>query len=142
MPALGLELLMRADLHDSLPVEYDDEVGHSHSGKPVRHEDCDLAGITGAPGRLGVAFEQHVFRFGVERGGGLVQEQEQRVVAHKTPRESQFLPLSERHLDTPGPVGAQLRLKAGGESGDDFAGAGTIDCGYHRALIVQPGHIT
>ena len=39
LPALGHELVVRADLDHAGAVEDDDEVGHAHGGEAVRHED-------------------------------------------------------------------------------------------------------
>ena len=79
---------MRADLGDSGAGKYDDEIGHPHRGKSVRHEDRDpsvtiarvsvasRADLIVAAGGGGVAFEQRVLRLGVEGGCRLVEHQE------------------------------------------------------------------
>ena len=54
-----------------------------------------LAPVT-APGCGGIALEQRVFGLGIERGGGLVQDQQQWLIAHEAARQGQLLPLAER----------------------------------------------
>ena len=47
----------------------------------------------------GVALEQRVLGLGVERRGRLVEDEQQRLVAHEAARQRELLPLAERHLD-------------------------------------------
>src|SRR4029453_5936056 len=49
-------------------------------------------------GRAGVALEQGVLGLGVQGGGGLVQDQQQRLVAHEPAGQGQLLPLAKGHL--------------------------------------------
>ena len=60
----------------------------------------------------GVLHEQRVLGFGIERRGRLVENQQQRQLAHEPARERQLLPLPERRVDAARPGGAQLRLEA------------------------------
>src|ERR1700730_1016198 len=96
----GEEGFVGAGLDDAVAVEDDDEVGHAHGAEAVRDEDGDAAGggglargSRGAAGGGGVALEEGVRGLGVERGGGLVEPQEQRALAHEAAGESELLPL-------------------------------------------------
>ena len=42
----------------------------------------------------GVALERGVLGFGVERGTGLVEDEEQRLIAHEAARQRQLLPFA------------------------------------------------
>ena len=61
----------------------------------------------------GVALEQRVFGLGVERRGGFIEDEQERVIAHEAARERQLLPLSKAHFDATGPGRAELRIEAG-----------------------------
>ena len=75
---------MASHLDDARAVENDDQVCHPHGAETVGDQDCDPAvpvgwvavGFTAACGG-GVTFEQGVLGLGVERGGGLVEDEEQ-----------------------------------------------------------------
>ena len=60
----------------------------------------------------GVPFEQRMLGFGVERGGRLVENQNQRVIAHEAACQRELLPLAERHLHASRPRRTKLRLQA------------------------------
>ena len=77
--------------------------------------------------RLGVALEQRVLGLGVERGGRLVEHEQQRVVAHEPARQRELLPLAERQLDAARPGRAELRVEPGRQPLDHVVGAGAID---------------
>ena len=66
----------------------------------------------GAAQRGRVALEQRVFGFRVERGGRLVEDKHERLVAHEATRQRQLLPLSEADFDSARPGRAELRLQA------------------------------
>lgn len=88
---------MRADLDDTRAVEDDDEVGHADGRESVRDEDRDPAlclALTRSRCR-GVALEQRMLRLSIERGCGLVEDKQERFVAHETASERKLLPLSE-----------------------------------------------
>ena len=53
---------------------------------------------TAAARRRGVALKQGVLGFGVEGGGGFVEHQQQRAVAHEAGGQGQLLPLWEKVL--------------------------------------------
>ena len=91
--------------------------------------------------RRGVALEQRVFGLRVQRGGRLVEDQQQRLVAHEAARQRELLPLAERQLDSARPRRTELRVEARRQTGDDVAGAGAIDRRDHRGLVVQPGDV-
>ena len=77
-------------------------------------EDRDAAVASPSRARRGrVALEQRVLGLGVERGGRLVEHEQQRLVAHEAARERELLPLAERHLDAARPGRAELRLEPG-----------------------------
>jgi hypothetical protein len=131
---------MCADLDDARAVEDDDEIGHAHRAEAVRHEEGDAA-VGGGPIRGGgVALEQRVLGFGVERGGGLVEHEQQRVIAHEAACQRELLPLTERDLDPAGPRGAELGLQPRGQArGTLLMGidAGALR-GYHGADTPTP----
>jgi predicted ATPase/class 3 adenylate cyclase len=85
---------MVAARHHTAPVEHDDQVGHPHRGEPVRHQQRDRAGLAREiPGRQ-VALEQRRLGDRVQAGGRLVQDQQQRCVAHHAAGQRQPLPLA------------------------------------------------
>ena len=112
------QFLVRAGFNDSRAVEHHDDVSHPHGGEAVRDEDRDTA-----PRRNVVlrgdreALEQRVLGLGIERGGGLVENEQQRPDPHEPARERELLPLTEGHVDASGPrrskLGRQARSKAG-----------------------------
>ena len=82
-----------------------------------------------------------MFGLGVKGSGRLVEDQQQRLLAHESPRQREFLPLAEADLDAFRPGGPQLRVEAGREPGDDVAGAGMLDRGPNRGQIVEARQI-
>ena len=60
----------------------------------------------------GVALEQGVLGLGVEGGGGLVEHEDERLVAHEPAGQRQLLPLAEAHLHALGPGGTELGVEA------------------------------
>ena len=62
--------------------------------------------------RGGVALEQRVLGFGVERGGRFVEHQQQRPLAHEAARQRELLPLPERQLDAVRPRRPELRVES------------------------------
>src|SRR2546421_348035 len=98
LTALGHQLIVRADLHESGPIEHDDEIGHADGRETVGDEDRDAAAVAlaGAACRCGIALEQRVLSFRVQRGGRLVEDQQQRLIAHEAARQRELLPLAER----------------------------------------------
>src|SRR5215467_12075231 len=47
LAALGHEFLMCPDFSETGAVEHDDEIGHAHGGKAMRHEDRDTPAVVG-----------------------------------------------------------------------------------------------
>ena len=64
---------------------------------------------------------------GVERGGRLVEHEDERSVAHEAAGERELLPLPEGDLDAVVPRRPELRVEPGGEPLDDVVGAGPAD---------------
>ena len=122
-------------------VEHDDGVGHADGREPVRHQDGDApAAVSAAVTRAcrgGVALEECVLGFGVERGRRLVEYQEQGGVTHETARERQLLPLAERYLDAVRPRRPQLGVEAGHQTRDHVGSARPVDGRRHRGPVIQ-----
>ena len=120
LAAAGHQVFVGADFDQVGAVEDDDDAGHAHGAEAVRDQDRDAAEIVwrGAIAvartvrRGGVALEQGVLGLGVERGGRLVEDQQQRLVAHEAARQGELLPLAERHLHAVWPGRAELGLEA------------------------------
>src|SRR3990172_2519821 len=113
LPAPGCELLVVADLGDAASVEDDDEVGHADGGEAVGDQDGDAVGIAVTASRGGgVALEEGMLGLGIEGGGGLVEDQKQRLFPHETASERKLLPLTEGDFDAPRPRGTQLGFEA------------------------------
>ena len=93
--AFGFELFVGADFDDASSVHDDDEIGHADGGEAVGDEEGNAAGGAAGFGRGGVTFEEGVLGFGVECGGGFIQDEEQGFVAHETAGERELLPLAE-----------------------------------------------
>src|SRR5262249_1130210 len=47
LTALGHQLVVGSHFDEPRAVEYDDEVGHAHRGKAVRHQDGDASAVAG-----------------------------------------------------------------------------------------------
>ena len=140
LAAVRDQRLVRAHLDDACAVEHHDEVGHAHGREPVGDEHGDPArvGTLVTARRRGVALEQRVLGLGVERGRGLVEDEEQRMVAHEAARQCELLPLTERDLDAVVPRDAELRVEPACKPFDDIARAGAGDGGVDRGSIVEP----
>jgi hypothetical protein len=69
---------VRPGFHDAPVFHYDDAVGALHGGQAV----CDDERGAPAHGRFQRALHQ-AFRFGVERAGGFVQQQQRRVLEQR-----------------------------------------------------------
>ena len=92
--------------------------------------------------RGGVALEQRVLGLGVERGGRLVEHEQQRLVAHEAARQRQLLPLAERDLDAVGPGRPELGLEPGGQALDTTSSApARPTAADDRRLVVEPRHV-
>ena len=77
----------------------------------MRDQNRDAAAVAIVARGLGVAFEQRVLGFRIERGGRLVQHQQQRIRAHEAARQRELLPLAERQIHAARP----RRPELGGE---------------------------
>src|SRR5262245_19531424 len=86
--------LVRAVLGDARAFEHYYQVGHAHRAEAVRDEQRDAIAARGR----GVALEERVLGLGVERRSGLVEHEQQRLLAHEATRERELLPLAEAHL--------------------------------------------
>ena len=91
---------------DAAALEHEDAVGHAHRREAVRDEDRR------APlGELAEALEDGVLGLGVERGGGLVEHEDVRLLAHEGARERDLLPLPARELGAVLEPAAERRLE-------------------------------
>ncbi len=79
---------------------------------------------------------------GVERRRGLVENEQERTLAHEPPRQRQLLPLPEAELDPIGPGGTKLRLEPRRQLIDDVGGAAALDRRLDCRPVVQLGHVT
>lgn len=78
----------------------------------MRHHQGDRPSPTGA-GRLGgVTLEQSALGPGVESGGGLVEDHQDRRSSHQASGERHLLPLPLREVGTAGELPAELGLAA------------------------------
>ena len=109
----------------------------------IENRDLSLASAAGAAvapldarGRR-VALEQCVFGLGVKRGGGFVEHEQERMIAHEAARERQLLPLAETHFDAARPGRTELRFEAGIQMLDHVIGARASDRGNHGGLVVE-----
>ena len=89
----------------------------------------------------GVALEQRVLGFGVERGGRLVEHQHKRLVAHEAARQRQLLPLAERQSTPSGQVGPSCVSRPARQPRDHVVGAGAVDGGDDGRLVVEARHV-
>ena len=87
---------MRAHFHQPGSVQHHDEIGHADRGEAMRHQDRDPAAGVGTPRRCGVALKERVLRLRIECSGRLVEDQQQRLIAHEAARQRQLLPLAKR----------------------------------------------
>ena len=70
---------MVAALDDPAALDDQDQVGHAHRGEAVADEQGDGAGTAGGPpGLAGEALEESVLGRGIEAGGRLVEQEEDR----------------------------------------------------------------
>src|SRR5207244_1132941 len=71
--------------------------------------------------------EDRVLGLGVERGGGLVQDQDVGLLAHEGAGQRHLLPLPARQLDATLEPAPQLRRQAPAQRGHQLAGAALAD---------------
>src|SRR5262249_36135601 len=84
--------------------------------------------------------EQRVFGFGVQRGGGLVEDEDERLLPHEAARQRQLLPLPEAHLHAARPRRAKLCFQSRREFHHHIVGPGASDRRDNGRLVVQPRH--
>jgi hypothetical protein len=80
-----------------------------------------------------------VLGLGIQRGGRLVEDQQEWGGPHHGAPEGELLPLAAGQLRAANEAGAQLRLQAGRERGDDVTRLGPIESRLHRGRVVQLG---
>src|SRR5690348_1183315 len=107
-------------------VEHDDQVGHAHRREAMRDENRDAAAAASARGAR-EALEQRVLGLGVERRGGLIEDEQHGIVTHEAAGERELLPLAVRDIHTTGPRWPELRVEAGYESIDDIGCTRALD---------------
>ena len=128
--ASWLALFVFSGSSGSAAFEDDDPIGHPHRGEAVRDQDRR------PPHRqLAEAIEHRVLRLGVERRGGLVENEDVGLLAHEAARERDLLPLTARELDAVLEPAPERRLDAGAEARDERVGAAVL----HGAL--DPRHL-
>lgn len=106
---MGADLKHLASAHDH------HEVRLAHGREAVCDQDGDAAAGAGVIGRADVTVKEVMFCGGVESGGWLVQDGDQRGGAHKTAGQGQALPLSAGQVLPVWSLGAELGLCARGE---------------------------
>ncbi len=89
---------MVANRRDPSPIEDDYQVGGTHGREPVRDEQRDRAGPARELAEGQVAVEEGRLGDRVEAGCGLVEDQQEGLLAHHPPRERKALPLAAREL--------------------------------------------
>ena len=89
----------------------------------------------------GVALEQRMLGLGIERRGRLVEHEQQRRIAHEPSRQGELLPLPERDVDAVRPGRAELGVETGLQPRHHIIGAGALDGGEHRRLVVHAGQV-
>ena len=90
-------------------------------------------------GRGGEALEQGVLGLRVERGGRLVEHQQQRILAHEAAGQGELLPLTEGHLDAVVPGRPELGVEPGGQPRRRRPPRRPGDGRVHRGLVVERG---
>ena len=125
--ATGDQLLVGADLDHARAVHHHDQVGHPHRREPVRHQHRHPAGVGMRSWRLGEPLEQRMLGLGVERGGGFVEDQQQRGVTHEPAGQCQLLPLAEADLGALVPRRTELGVESVCQALDHVLGSGPID---------------
>ena len=106
-------------LHHPAVLQHQDGVGVADGGEPVG-DDEDRP----APHEAVQPLLDELLRPGIDRGGGLVQDQH-RGLGHRRPGDGQQLPLA---LGEVCPVGGQHGLIALGQVGDEVVGVGDLGC--------------
>ena len=107
----------------------------------MRHEDRDAAVNTVTMGSGGVALEQCVFGLGVERGRGLVEDEQQRPIAHEARASASFCHWPNDTSTPPGHVGPSCVSSPDVRRDTTSLGAGPLDRRHHRALVVHASDV-
>src|SRR2546427_4474622 len=140
--SVGHQFVMGPDFDNACTIEYDNQVSHANRTEPMRYQDGDSTASSFRLSRRGVAFEQRVLRLRVQCSCRLVEYEQQGIVAHEAARQSDFLPLTERHIDAFRPRRPKLRVEAGLEMRDDIGGSGPINRGGNGRLFLQARQVT
>lgn len=74
---VGDELIMGPSLNDLASLDHGNDIGVADGGEPVGHYDCGASDHDSVEGLL-----HAVLRLGVQGAGGLVQEEDGRVLEH------------------------------------------------------------
>src|SRR4029077_9929315 len=92
------EFIVRAYLHEAGAIQHNDEVGHANRREAMGYEydDASVLLLGAAACRRSVSLKQGMFCLCVQCRSRLIQDEEQRFIAHEPPRQRQFLPLPER----------------------------------------------
>src|ERR1035441_400894 len=106
---------MAAALDDAALFQHQDLIGHAHGGKSMRYDDRDAIAR-----QFPKMLEYLRFRARIDRGGGLIEHQDIRFVAHEGARQRYFLPLSARQFAPVLEPLAELRAVAGRQLLDEF----------------------
>ena len=92
-------------------------------------------------GPAGITLEELMLGLGVERGRRLVENREQRLIAHEAAGEGQLLPLAEGDIDAIVPGRPELRAQAAGQGVDDVPGSGPVQRGEQGRIDIKPRHV-
>src|SRR5437016_791911 len=91
-PIEGQEIVMGATLNDAAILHNKDAICQAHRTEAVTDKDGSLA-----RGQFAEMLEDLVLGLGIERGGRLVEDQDTRI-PHKSPRQSNLLPLTATQI--------------------------------------------
>ena len=121
---------MIAFFDETAAGEYDDAVGHADRGEAVGDQESHLA-----LGEFGKALEHLELAAGIERGGGLVQDEKLRV-AEIGAGEGHLLPLAAGELDSTFEAAAEHLVVAAGELAHDGVGEAFVSGEFDVALLM------
>lgn len=124
---------MAAGLGDPAAVEDDDPVGEADRGEAVRDEDRRTTGRGGG----GEALEEGVLGGRVQGGGGLVQDQQQRIGAEHGAGQTEGLPLAAGELLAVPVTASDQSVQTARHLALQRPGPGVHECGAQRGVVVQ-----
>ena len=103
------QLAMATHLHNLPTTEDDDQIRHLHRRKAVRDEHGHRTGaLAQFMGGAGPPFKEAMFRFGIERSGWFIEQQEEGGRAHHRLPNCQLLPLATGEVNAIRPLWTQL----------------------------------